>query len=56
MAVDFVGWQEVYIAPGKYKNRHNQEKRLPTGAKEEGVAAEERITRDETFADKPTLT
>jgi hypothetical protein len=46
----------VYIAPGKYKNRHNQEKRLPTGAKEEGVAAEEPITRDGTFADKPILT
>ena len=56
MAVDFVGWQEVYIAPGKYKNRHNQEKRLPTGAKEEGVAAEEPITRDGTSADKSILT
>jgi hypothetical protein len=28
----------------------------PTGAEEEGVAAEERITRDGTFADKPSLT
>jgi hypothetical protein len=41
MAIDFVGWQEVYIAPVKYKNRHNQEKCLPTGAGEEDVADEE---------------
>jgi hypothetical protein len=45
----------VYIAPVKYKNRYNQEKCLPTGAKEEGIAAEEPITSDGTFADKPIL-
>ena len=28
----------------------------PTGVGEEEVAAEERITRDGTFADKPSLT
>ena len=45
-----------YIDPCGHNDGHNQEERLPTGVGEEEVAAEERITRDGTFADKPSLT
>ena len=39
-----------------HNDGHNQEERLPTGVEEEDVAAEEPITSDGTFADKPILT
>jgi hypothetical protein len=56
MTIDFVGWQErVLIDPRGHNDGHNQGERLPTGAGKEGVAAEERITRNETFVDKPSL-
>jgi hypothetical protein len=51
-----LGGKKWYLDPRRHKEKHNQEESLITGAGEEGVAAEEPITRDGTFADKPSLT
>ena len=47
--------QKGYLDPRGRKDGHNQEESLPTGAGEEGVAAEEQIICDGTFVDKPSL-
>jgi hypothetical protein len=54
--IEFVGWHEVVYNPRRHKDGHNQEELLPAGDGEEEVAAEEDITSNRIFADKPLLT
>jgi hypothetical protein len=42
--------------PRGHNDGHSHEESLSTGVEEEDVADEERITRDGTFVDKPSLT
>jgi hypothetical protein len=51
-----LGENRWYIDPCGHNDGHSQEESLPTGVEEEDVAAEEPITSDGTFADKPILT
>ena len=49
-----VSWDAVWWY--RAARRHSRDERLLTGVVVEGAAAEEHITTEKTFADKPSLT
>ena len=53
-----VSWDAVwwYRAARRHNHGHSRDERLLTGVVVEGAAAEEHITTEKTFADKPSLT